>query len=201
MTRGRAGFSLVELLVGLAFVGLFGVVVHQFCAALLRGVRGLEVASEAQEAARIGVQLIVADAREAGFSPSGPLPDGIRRAGPTVLAIARDLDGDGDVEDANERVSYQYAFDRHALLRAQGDAPPQPLLGDLAEDGLTFTYLAADGALLPTSDGELDAAQRARIRRVAVRLAIAIRHPDPAFTAPLRAEQDATATLRNAELE
>jgi type II secretory pathway component PulJ len=197
MTRGGAGFSLVELLVGMAFLGLFGLLVHHFCSAMVRGVRVLEVASEAQGAAGLGVQLIVADAREAGFSPGGPLPDGVRRAGREAFAIARDLNGDGDVDDANERVSYQYAADRQALLRAQGDAPAQPLLGDLAEDGLTFSYLAADGAPLPTSDGELDAAQRARIRRVAVRLAISIRHPDPAYSRPLRAEQAAVATLRN----
>lgn len=197
MTRAGAGFSLVELLVGMTFLGLYGLVVHQFCSAMVRGVRVLEVASEAQEAARLGVQLIVADVREAGFSPGGPLPDGVRRAGRDAFAIARDLDGDGDVSDANERVSYQYAADRHALLRAQGDAPAQPLLSDLADDGLTFSYLAADGAPLPTSDGELDAAQRARIRRVAVRLAISIQHPDPAYSQPLRAEQNAVATLRN----
>jgi hypothetical protein len=189
---------LVELLVGLAFVSVFGLIVHQFCGAMLRGVRVLEAASEAQEAARLGVQLVVADAREAGFTPAGPLPDGVRRAGSHVFAIARDLDGDGDVADANERVAYSYVSDRRAMLRAQGDAPPQPLLDHLDEDGLAFSYLAADGTPLPTSAGELDAAQRALIRRVAVRLAIAVKNPDPAATMPLRAEQAATAVLRNA---
>lgn len=197
MTSGRAGFSLVELLVAMLLLCAFGLAVHQFCTALLRGVRVLEVASEAQEAARLGVQLIVADAREAGFSPTGPLPDGIRRAAPDAFAIARDLDGDGDVDDANERVAYQYAADRHAVLRAFGDAPPQPLLDDLDADGLVFTYLAADGSPLLPSGGELDAAQRARVRRVTVRLTIAIRNPDPASSQALRAEQSATAALRN----
>ena len=42
-----------------------------------------------------------------------------------------------------------------------------------------------------------DAAQRVRVRRIAVRLAIALPNPDPAYTQPLRAEQSATATLRN----
>ena len=133
---------------------------------MLRGVRVLEAASEAQEAARLGVQLIVADAREAGFSPS-------RRARPTACAapapercrIARDLNGDGDVDDANERVAYQYAADRRCLLRAQGDAPPQPLLDDLDDDGLAFSYLGADGAPL-AGGGELDAGSaRASSRR------------------------------------
>jgi type II secretory pathway component PulJ len=193
---GRAGFSLVELLVGIVFLSLFGLAVQQFCRTMLIGVRVLEAASEAQEAARFGVQLIATDAREAGFSPTGPLHDGVRRAGHDVFALARDLDADGDVDDANERVSYQYVPDRRALLRGQGDAPPQPLLGDLDDDGLSFTYLAADGAPLPTAGGELDAAQRARIRRVAVRLRIAIPHP---YGEPLRAEQTATATLRNVD--
>lgn len=197
MTMRKGGFSLIELLVSLFFLSLFALAMHQFCTVLLRGVRVLEVASEAQESARLGVQLIVATAREAGFSPAGPLPDGIRRAAPGMLEIARDLNGDGDVEDANERVSYQYDPDRHALLQGLGDAPPQPLLDNLDDDGLNITYLAADGTALQPDSGGLDAAQRARIRRIAVRLAIAIPNPDPAYTQPLRAEQSATATLRN----
>src|SRR5262249_41551608 len=179
----------------MVFLALFGLAVHQFCTALLRGVRVLELASEAQEAARLGVQLIVADAREAGFSPNGALPDGVRRAELDAFAIARDLDGDGDVDDTSERVAYLYAPDRRALLRAQGDAPPQPPPADLDDDGVVFTYLAADGTALPA--GELDAAQRARIRRVAVRLRVAVRRSDPAFNRPIRVEQTATATLRN----
>ena len=196
MTRPH-GFTLIEVLVGMAFLVVFGLVVHQFCTALLRGVRVLELASEAQEAARLGVQLMVDDAREAGFSPAGALADGIRRASSESFAIARDLDGDGDVDDANERVTYQYAADRRALLRAQGDAPAQPFLADLDDDGLALTYLAADGAPLP--GGELDAEQRARIRRVAVRLRLAIERRDPAFNQPIRVEQTATATLRNGQ--
>ena len=196
MSDRASGFSLVELLVGIAFLSLFGLAVHQCCRALLLGARVFEAASEAQEAARLGVQLIVADAREAGFSPRGPLADGIQRAGPNVLAIARDLDGDGDLNDANERVSYQYAADRHAILRQQGDAPPQPLLGDLDDDGLVFGYLGSDGSPLPASAGELDAEQRARIRRIAIELRIAIHHQ---YGEPLRVEQHATATLRNVE--
>lgn len=199
MSARAAGFTLIELLVGTLFLALFGLAVHQFCGALLRGVRVLELASEAQEAARLGVQLIVADAREAGFSPTGTLSDGVRRAALGAFAIARDLDGDGDVDDANERVAYQYAPDRRAVLRAQGDAPPQPLLADLDDDGLVFTYLAADGSLL--AGDELDAEQRARVRRVTVRLRLAIRRPDPAFNQPIRVEQTATATLRNPGLE
>jgi hypothetical protein len=197
MSPRADGFSLVELLVGMLFFAVFALAVHQFCSTLLRGVRVLEVASEAQESARLGVQLIVAAVREAGFTPAGPRPDGVRRAAPGLLEIARDLNGDGDVDDANERVSFQYAPGTHTFLQGLGGAAPQPLLDDLDENGLVFTYRAADGTPLEPAAGELDAAQRARIRRVDVRLAIAIRNPDPAYAQPLRAEQSATATLRN----
>jgi Tfp pilus assembly protein PilW len=196
---GRAcrGSSLLELLVGMLLLSLFALAVHQFCSTLRRGVAVLEAAGEAQATARLGVQLIVADVREAGFSPAGPLLDGIRQAARDGLAIARDLNGDGDVDDANERVGYQYAPARHALLRAQGDAPLQPLLDDLDDDGLVFTYLAADGTALSSDAAVLDAAARARVRRVAIRLAVAVPNPDPRIRQPLRAQESATATLRN----
>jgi hypothetical protein len=190
------GASLVELLVGMLLLALFALAVHQFCSAMRRGVAVLEAASEAQATARLGVQLIVADVREMGFSPAGPLADGLRKAGPTTLAIARDLNGDGDVDDANERVTYQY-IRRHVLSRALGDAAAQPLLDDLDDDGLLFTYLAADGNVLSSDAGELDAAARARVRRVVIRLAVAVPNPDPAIRQPLRALETASATLRN----
>src|SRR5262245_27231180 len=68
--RGVAGFTLVELLVGIGLLALFALVMQQFCRTVLRGVRVLEVASEAQEAARLAAQLIVADLRESGYSPT-----------------------------------------------------------------------------------------------------------------------------------
>jgi type II secretory pathway component PulJ len=191
------GASLVELLVGMLLLALFALAVHQFCSSMRRGVAVLEAASEAQATARLGVQLIVADVREVGFSPAGPLGDGLRQAGPTALAIARDLNRDGDVDDANERVTYQYIRSRHVLSRALGDAAAQPLLDDLDDDGLLFTYLAADGSVLSSDAGQLDAAARTRVRRVAIRLAVAVPNPDPAIRQPLRAVETATATLRN----
>ena len=198
MMRETRGFTVVELLVAMFFLSVFTLAMHQFCAAMLRGARVLEAGSEAQESARLGVQLIVAAAREAGFSPAGALADGIRRAGPGVLEIARDLNGDGDVADANELVSFQYVPASHVLQQALGGAAPQPLLDDVDENGLAFSYLAADGTPLIGATGELDAAQRARVRRIDVRLSMAIPNPDPAYAQPLRAEASATAALRNA---
>lgn len=194
--RGRAGSTLVELLVSLVFLALLTATVQQFATAMLRGVRVLETASEAQEAARLGVGMIVGDLRDAGYSPDGDLGNGLRRAEVDAIALARDLNGDGDTDDGNEQVAYAYARDRRMLQRAMGSGPPQPLLGDLDLDGLRFSYFGADGPIA-TAPGGLDAAQRALVRRVTARVAIAIPHPDPAFSTPLRAEQTGVVWLRN----
>lgn len=190
------GFTLVELLVSLLISAMFAVGVQQFARSMLRGVRVLEAAAEAQEAARLGAQLIAGDLRDAGFSPAGGLGNGLRRAAIDAVAMARDLNGDGDSDDANEAVAYHWAADRGALMRAPGGAPPQPLLGDVPEGGLRLTYVGADGAPL-AAGGELDAAQRARVRQVMVRLVVEVPHPDPSFTTPLRAAQQLTVALRN----
>ncbi len=193
--RGCAGSSLVELLIGLFMCAWLAVSVAQFSLAMLRGVRTLEVASEAQEAARLGAQLIAAELRDAGFSPDAALGNGVRRAVADAVAIARDLNGDGDSDDANELVAFQYAADKQALMRTLGGAPPQPLLNDVPAGGLRFSYLDADGSAL-TAAGELSDAQRARVRRVVARVSVEIRNPNPADTRSIRATQSAVVWLR-----
>ena len=193
---GRRGYTLVEVLVSLVVLAVFAVAMHQTERALRRGVRVLEVAAEAQETARLGAQLIAGDLRDAGFCTDGRLGNGVRVAEPAALALVRDLNGDGDSDDAGEAVGYRYAADRRALQRVQGAAPPQPLLNDVPAGGLQLTYLAADGSRLAAGGG-LDEAQRARIRRVVVRVAVEIPHPDPAYGEPLRAAEELTVALRN----
>lgn len=190
------GFTLIELLVGMVVCGLFALGVHQFARSMLRGVRVLEAAAEAQEAARLGVQLIAGDLRDAGFSPAGALGNGLRRAAPDRVALVRDLNGDGDSTDSGEAVAYDYDADRRCLRRAPGSAPPQPLLDDVPEDGLRLAFLGAEGVPLATT-GDLDAATLARVRAVVVRLAVEIPNPDPAAFRPLRVEETTTVALRN----
>jgi hypothetical protein len=194
-TPADAGFSLVELIVCLLFLALFTVAMQQFCRVALRGVRVLEAASEAQEAARLATQLIVADLREAGYSPRGALANGMRIAAADAVEVVRDLSGDGDVDDANERVGYRFDAPRGVLLRSQGGAPPQPFLSDIAPDGVRFRYLDAAGA--PLEGAELADDARARVRRVAFEVMVQVPHPDPADGRPIRVLQSAVVSLRN----
>jgi prepilin-type N-terminal cleavage/methylation domain-containing protein len=191
------GFTLVELLVALLVCALLATAVAQFSRSMLRGVRVLEVASEAQEAARLGAQLIAGELRDAGFSPEARLSNGIRRAADDAVALVRDLNGDGDSDDASEAVAFLYAADTRSLMRGLGNAPPQPLLNDVPSGGLRFTYFDADGTRLAAL-GELSDAQRARIRRVVAQVAVELRNPNPSDSRPIRATHTATVVLRNA---
>lgn len=186
----QRGATVVEFLVSAVLLSLLALSLHQLTRALLFGVRVLEAASEAQEAARIGIHLMVRDLRTAGFSRDGCLGNGVRFAGPARVEIVNDLNWDGDSDDANERIGYQFDSATRSLRRSTGGAPPQPLLSDMAEDGLELSYL--DGAGLPVSGAALD-----RIRRIDITLRVAVPHPDPAYSKPLRAAQTATVALRN----
>jgi prepilin-type N-terminal cleavage/methylation domain-containing protein len=191
------GVSLIEVLVSLLILGLVAGGLHQFYLVMLRSVALLSTASQSEEGARISIEIIERDLRSAGFSPGGTLGAGVLYAATDSLRIARDLNGDGDTEDANERVAYSFDQGGRRLMRRLGDAPAQPMLNDLAENGLGFAYTAEGGQELVASSGGLDDNERPRIRRVDITLAVELPNPDPHATKTIRARQTATVSLRN----
>jgi prepilin-type N-terminal cleavage/methylation domain-containing protein len=135
MSHRSPGFSLVELLVGMAFLSLFGLAVHQCCRAAARRTRpGSGERGAGSRPARRAAH--VADAREAGFRPSGPLPMAFDAPARTFSPSRAISTATATSMMPTSASASQYAADRHAMLRQLGDAPPQPLLGDLDDDGL-----------------------------------------------------------------
>lgn len=195
--EARRGSSLVELLVSLVLVMSFAAVLHTFARALFRGAGLLEAASECQEAARIGVQLVTRDLRGAGFHARGGSVEAIRFARVDSIGISMDLNGDGDVSDSNERIAYSADAEKRTLMRALGDASPQPMLNDLAPDGLQLSYFDEDGRPLPLGETGLADADRGKVRRIDVTLRVELPNPDPATSIPLRREETGTVWLRN----
>lgn len=189
------GFSLVELLVSVTLLALFAGALHQLARGLLRGARALEIASEAQQSARIGAQLIVRELRGSGFAPGAPLRPALGLAERDRVALASDLNGDGDCDDSNERVEYRFDGERRALMRAFGGAPPQPMLMDV--DSLSLTYLDADGAPVPLDGGAVAAAELGRVRRVDLELIVGVGLAGSGGASVARSRQTGTAFLRN----
>lgn len=194
---GRRGSSLIELLVSLVLMMSFAALLHTFARTLFRGAGILEAASECQETARIGVQLVTRDLRGAGFHARGGSLEAIRFATVNSVGISMDLNGDGDVTDSNEEIAYSFDAEKHALMRALGSASPQPMLSDLAADGLELSYFDEEGRLLPLGEAGLDDVDRVNVRRIDVTLRVELPNPDPAQTTPLRQEQTGTVWLRN----
>jgi hypothetical protein len=188
---------LIELLVSLTLTTAFAAILYSFSRTLFRGAGILEMASECQEAARIGVQLITRDLRGAGFHAQGGSVEAIRFAYPDSVGVSMDLNGDGDVSDANERVAYGFDAEKRALMRTLGDGSPQPMLNDVAADGLGFSYFDESGRPLPAGETGLGDGDRAKVRRIDVRLQIESRNPDPSYSHPLRQAQTGTIWLRN----
>jgi hypothetical protein len=172
-------------------------VLHTFSRTLFHGAGVLEIASESQEAARIGVQLVTRDLRGAGFHARGGSVEAIRFALPDSVGISMDLNGDGDVSDSNEKIAYGFDAAKRALMRTLGDGSPQPMLNDLASDGLRFAYFDSSGRPLPFGETGVDDADRANVRRIDLTLCIESPNPNPADSTPLRQEQTGTVWLRN----
>jgi hypothetical protein len=194
---GPRGSSLIELLVSLTLTMAFAAVLHTFSRTLFRGAGVLEASSECQEAARIGIQLVTRDLRGAGFHARGGTVEAIRVARVDSIGISMDLNGDGDISDPNETIGYGLDAEKRALMRTLGEGSPQPMLNDLASDGLQFSYFDEDGRLLPVGETGLGEADRARVRRIEVTLRIESPNPDPAYATPLHQEQTGSVWLRN----
>lgn len=195
MMQRDHGTTLIELIVALAFGGLFAVMLHQFSHAMIYGVGVLAAVSEAEEAVRVALHVITRDLRDAGLSRDGRLGNGIRNARSDGVDAVADRNGDGDIDDANERIGYETDTASQTLRRSLGLSPPQPFLSHIAPRGVLFRYFDGDGSAVTIDPADRDAC--ARIRRIEVTLQTDIAHPNPASRVPIRTVQSAAVALRN----
>ena len=62
-------------------------------------------------------------------------------------------------------------------MRQMGNAPPQPMLNNLAEEGLAFSFYTNEGDILDPADGPLSDEDRNRLRRIDIDLTVELPHP------------------------
>src|SRR3972149_4150265 len=154
--RAEAGFSLAELL---ASTALMSVLMAATLTVLVagEGSHGLRAARlGAHQAARIALERMTRELREAGYDPTGIGLRAVVVAEPTRVAFQRDLNGNGVLDPTRERVTYLL---RGSVLRREAGAGAQPIIEgvrslalpyfDRAGEGTTDPYRAAGGRRRP----------------------------------------------------
>lgn len=157
---GHGGFTLAELLVALACVGL---VLAGLATLFVSGQQSFLVGAnqvEAQETVRIAIARMTDEIRLAGNGPSGAAFTAIA-AGQTAtsLVLQNDWNGNGVVDagvtvnvngaQRGEQVTYSFAGGQLLRQESAVDAAALPLVGGI--QNLTFTYLDASGAVTATT--------------------------------------------------
>jgi type II secretory pathway component PulJ len=145
--RGAGGHSLAELLVATAVIGLVLAGVFTVLQSGLETYGWGAARVDAQQSARIALERMVKELRDAGYDPrlAGIAP--IVAAGPAGVTFQRDLDGDGVVDATRERVTFLLR-PGETVLRRDAGAGAQPIIEGVRRFVLTYF----DGAGRATAD-------------------------------------------------
>ena len=138
----KSGFTLIEILVAIAMVGVFIAAAMAVLLPLSRSYTATDVATNAQQVVRMAVEVMANDIRLAGLDPTrelqgldaNGLPEaGFQEAGATSIRFTCDrvLDGEeeanGEIDNDNfENVNYYYEAATQSLnLRLYAGSPVQ----------------------------------------------------------------------------
>lgn len=145
--RGERGATLAEVLVVTAVLGLL---VAGILSLLETGVRGYVWGAarvEAQQSARIGLERMTKELRDAGYDPTGAGLAAVVIAEPERVVFQRDLNGNGAIDPTSERVTFLLRPGERILRREAGGGA-QPLV----EGVRRFRLQYFDRARVPTAD-------------------------------------------------
>jgi prepilin-type N-terminal cleavage/methylation domain-containing protein len=148
--RTARGSSLPELLVGLAVLGLVMSGALGILHASLRAYRWGEARIEAQQAARIALERMQKELREAGYDPTAAGIAAVVAAEPARVVFQRDLDGDGVVDPTSERVAY-LVRPGESVLRRDAGAGAQPVINGVRRFRLTYVDRAGHATVDPAA--------------------------------------------------
>ena len=130
--------TLTELVITLA---LIGVLATATLGLLEQGQRAWTIGAaraESQQSARVALARLVADVRAAGFG--GDRFEAVAVAEPDRIVLQQDLDGDGAIAGAGERVTWRLA---NSILRRDAGGGAQPVANGVRK--LELRYLDAHG--------------------------------------------------------
>jgi type IV pilus assembly protein PilW len=135
--RPADGSTLAELLVSLAVLGLTLAAVFTLVRAGLTAYGWGAARVEAQQSARVGLERMVRELREAGYDPTGAGIQPVVVAAPALVTFQRDLNGNGVVDATRERVSF-LVRPGESILRRDAGGGAQPIIDGVRRFRLSY---------------------------------------------------------------
>ena len=132
----QTGFTLVDILVGLAMASVLIVAMVSLFVTMGKSYTAQNVAAGVQEVTRAGVELMTQSIRMAGVNPGGISEVGIVSASPTRIQFTSDLNLDAAIDDTYEQISYYLEDNR--LMQQLFTGNPMPLVEKVTN--LSFDY-------------------------------------------------------------
>jgi type IV pilus assembly protein PilW len=148
LTSIEDGFTLIEVLIGLAIIGIVSATILSSFQSQQRSYIVQENVAAMQQNLRAGMDMMVREIRMAGYDPTGKDVAGIESAGSNVIIFSKDKNGDEDTDDSNEYITYSLftsngiqQMGRKSVITATVNEP----MADNIE-ALEFFYTLADSS-------------------------------------------------------
>ena len=135
-TGWQTGFTLVDILVGLAMASVLMAAMVGLFTTLGRSYTTQNVSADVQEVTRAGVELMAQNIRMAGVNPGGKTGIGIVSAATNDIQFTSDLNLNDDIDGTYERIRYYLQGDQ--LMQELWEGNPMPLVENVTN--LSFDY-------------------------------------------------------------
>jgi type IV pilus assembly protein PilW len=214
--RSTAGVSLAEVLVGTALSLFIVGAIYSFSSVQTKALAAQRSYTEAQNVSRTVIDFLTRELRMATYDPTGnALPtsapgtscpgvkEGIVEARMDRIRFKQDLNGDGDVVDAGEDLTY-YPLGGDLWRVDNTSATTVAMVSGLRVDGFDLRYFDNSNPpvqLVPTgTPAALSQAQRACVAKVRVTVRASLPNPSPSDDTPLQSQAQAEVAIRNRSL-
>jgi len=162
--RDEEGFTVVEFLISVVVSLIVLAAISVTFMVQNKSFLAQEQVVDAQENARAALQLMIKELLMAGYDPTGITEAGIVSADLESVRFTMDLNGDGDVSDSGEDITYALDVSEDQVTRKSGSGSPQPLAENI--EALSFTYFDTDDDEITNTP--LSAANLLEVRRIGV---------------------------------
>ena len=111
----KGGFSLLELVVGLAIASISMLAIVGIFTTLTRSYTTQTTSANLQQAARLSLDYMTQNIRMAGFNPKRIPGVSITAATPTSISFRLDRDSTGAIDTAGEDIAYVFDSDQNEI--------------------------------------------------------------------------------------